>query len=675
MTIATVEPAESIAVLSSVATAPAPSPIDVPAGGVGARRTAARRWDDLPLRTKALWVIAIPVAPLILSAILFVTGARSASSAQAWVSHTLEVKAKIATVLSLMVDAEVGVRAFLLTRDPEALAPFENSTAALSSEVARLVALTADNPRQGEHLQTLRALMAARPLTRVLDEARQRPDAPPSVALLRESRTTMGVIRTELAQMQQVEDGLLARRVLDVRRANRQLVFVSIIAALLGLLGGLLATRAFTAGIARRIDCVVENASRLAAGAGLMPLVAARDEVGYLDRRMHEAADLLHRRDEQLQRQAREQAALNVDLEVARNELDQFFSLSLDPMGIAGTDGYFQRVNPAWERTLGWTDEEITSTPFLDLVHPDDREATASEAAKLAAGGVTVSFENRYRTKDGGYRWLNWSAVATPERARLYCAARDVTAQKHAVAELAHRAEELAAVNQELEAFSYSVSHDLRAPLRHVTGFASLLQRSAADRLKETEARHLQTVVEAAGRMGQLIDDLLAFSRMGRAALNPQRISLDALVRDAVQDLTEPVAGRAIAWTIHPLPEVTGDAALLRLVLVNLLSNAVKYSAGRAQSAVEVGVAPDARGETVVYVRDNGAGFDMQYAHKLFGVFQRLHSSDEFEGTGIGLANVRRIVQRHGGRVWAEGAVDAGATFFFSLPDTGDHRP
>jgi signal transduction histidine kinase len=232
------------------------------------------------------------------------------------------------------------------------------------------------------------------------------------------------------------------------------------------------------------------------------------------------------------------------------------------------------------------------------------------------------------------------------------------------------RTAQLESANEELEAFSYSVSHDLRAPLRHVTGFASLLEQSAGDRLAEKDTRYLRAIVEAAGRMGRLIDDLLAFSRMGRAALDRRRISLDAVVRDALHEAQGGAADREIVWKIHPLPEVDADAAMLRLVFVNLLSNAIKYTAGRPQPTVEVGVNGGGPDETVIYVRDNGVGFDMAYAHKLFGVFQRLHSSDDFEGTGIGLANVRRIVHRHGGRVWAEGMVDGGATFFFSLPNS-----
>ncbi len=444
--------------------------------------------------------------------------------------------------------------------------------------------------------------------------------------------------------------------------------------------------RTLSARITTPLHELTDAAEAIAAGKQAERVeIARRDEIGRLGAAFNTMATRVHVVQRELEERVQQrtarlaEAAAQLEQRIGeinetREELDRFFSLSLDLMGIAGADGRFRRVNRAWERTLGWTPAELTSTPFLEFVHPDERAATASETAKLAAGGMTVSFENRYRAKDGTYRWLSWSAVAAPERGLIYAAARDVTEQKRAAVELEQRAAELAAANQELEAFSYSVSHDLRAPLRHVTGFASLLQQSTRERLKDPETRHLQTIVDAAARMGRLIDDLLAFSRMGRSALRWQRVSLDALVRDALQELQGTAPDRAIIWNIHPLPDVVGDPAMLRLVLVNLLSNAVKYTAGRAPAEIEVGANGHVAGETVVHVRDNGAGFDMEYAHKLFGVFQRLHSSDDFEGTGIGLANVRRIVQRHGGRVWAEGVVDGGATFFFSLPTGGATR-
>jgi signal transduction histidine kinase len=229
------------------------------------------------------------------------------------------------------------------------------------------------------------------------------------------------------------------------------------------------------------------------------------------------------------------------------------------------------------------------------------------------------------------------------------------------------RTAELEASNRELEAFSYSVSHDLRAPLRHIDGFADLLRRRALDGLDERARHYVETISDSAKSMGRLIDDLLAFSRMGRSEMVRTSVNLDDLVAQVRTELDADVADREIAWNISPLPNVLGDPAMLRLVLVNLLSNAVKYTRGRTPALIMVG-ARDEEEETVLFVRDNGAGFDMAYLHKLFGVFQRLHRAEEFEGTGIGLANVRRIIQRHGGRTWAEGALGQGATFYVTLP-------
>jgi signal transduction histidine kinase len=249
-----------------------------------------------------------------------------------------------------------------------------------------------------------------------------------------------------------------------------------------------------------------------------------------------------------------------------------------------------------------------------------------------------------------------------------YLIHHDITERRRVAAELRRRGELLQAANKELEAFSYSVSHDLRAPLRHIDGYASLLSKTAGESLNDKARRYLQTISASAKQMGQLIDDLLIFSRMGRQEMLRTTVNLDQLVKTVLHDLRLDLQGRTISWTIGPLPEISGDPAMLRQVFMNLLSNALKFTKHRAEAKIEIGAIQRTAGEAEIFVRDNGAGFDMQYVNKLFGVFQRLHRNDEFEGTGIGLANVRRIIHRHGGRTRAEGALDRGATFFFTLP-------
>lgn len=249
-----------------------------------------------------------------------------------------------------------------------------------------------------------------------------------------------------------------------------------------------------------------------------------------------------------------------------------------------------------------------------------------------------------------------------------YLIRHDITERRRVAAELQRRGALLEAANKELEAFSYSVSHDLRAPLRHIDGYAALLRKSVGDSLNEKAARYLQTISDSAKQMGQLIDDLLVFSRMGRQEMLHTTVNLDQLVKTILYDLRLDLQGREISWTIESLPEVPGDPAMLRQVFINLITNAIKFTSTRPVATIGIGVARKSAGEVVLFVRDNGVGFDMQYAGKLFGVFQRLHRADEFEGTGIGLANVRRIVHRHGGRTWAEGEPDKGATFYVALP-------
>src|ERR1041384_3821771 len=297
------------------------------------------------------------------------------------------------------------------------------------------------------------------------------------------------------------------------------------------------------------------------------------------------------------------------------------------------------------------------------------------------ARGKVWHGEIKNRAKDGSYYWVDTTIVPFLKedgKPRQYVAIRaDITERKRAEAEIhmlntelerrvAARTAELESANKELEAFSYSISHDLRAPLRAIDGFSQALLEDYAGRLPEDGQHYAQTIRAGAQRMGKLIDDLLTFSRLSRRSLDKQPVNTARLVREALTELHEQQNDREIDLRIADLPACDGDAALLKQVWLNLLSNALKYTRHRQRAVVEVGSKSE-NGKVIYFVRDNGTGFDMQYANKLFGVFQRLHRVDEFEGTGVGLAIVQRVIHRHGGDIWAKAAVDDGATFYFTL--------
>jgi len=347
--------------------------------------------------------------------------------------------------------------------------------------------------------------------------------------------------------------------------------------------------------------------------------------------------------------------------------------------------GHVTFWNSGGERQFGYKPEEIIGQPLSRLYTLENGErGWAERCLQEAVEKGSYEEENWRVRKDGTRFWANTLTTALRDESGKLCGfariSRDMTPRREAEERL-HRLNEqlerrvrertadLERANQELEAFSYSVSHDLRTPLRHIEGYTDVLQKDAAERLDERSRHHLLTISGAAKQMNNLIDSLLAFSRLGRAEIRRTKVPLADLVRAARQDLARDMEGRKIEWLVGPLPEVSGDPVLLRQVMTNLLGNAVKYSRTKARARIEI-ASEETETEIQCLIRDNGVGFDMNYADRLFGVFQRLHAVDEFEGTGIGLANVKRIIQRHGGRVWAVGKVGRGATFYFSLPKT-----
>lgn len=366
---------------------------------------------------------------------------------------------------------------------------------------------------------------------------------------------------------------------------------------------------------------------------------------------------------------------------------EAFFESTPALLCIADVDGRFLRLNPAWERVLGFPLNELVGRRYLDFVHPDDVGLTIAAMSELAAGRSVRAVRNRYLTRTGDWVVLTW--VAAAERGGLiHAVAWDVTEQAGHDLEaqgrldagdvrsaqlqrmVASRTAELQRANAELEAFAYSVSHDLRTPLRALDGYSQALLEDWGDRLDDQARHYLGRIRTASQRMASLIDDLLTLSRVTRGPLRRNRVDVSALCVAIVEELRALDPDRDVAIHIEGGLHLFGDARLLRLAFVNLLANAWKFTVPTAAAEIRVEAVQggDGSGRDVIAIRDNGVGFDMRYAGRLFQAFNRLHPQSDFPGTGVGLATVSRVAQRHDGTVWADASPSAGASFFLALP-------
>ncbi len=358
-----------------------------------------------------------------------------------------------------------------------------------------------------------------------------------------------------------------------------------------------------------------------------------------------------------------------------RNTLDSM----LEGCQIIGFDWKYIYLNDAAERHNRRPKGDLLNRKYADMWPGIENTVVYAVIKHCLEDRIIQHMENEFIFPDGTRGWFELSILPSPEG--IIILSNDVTERKEAEDEIRNlntelekrvieRTIQLEAANKELESFSYSVSHDLRAPLRHIGGFLELLNKTKNSLWDEKSSRYLNIILDSAKQMGILIDDLLNFSHMGRAALKYKLVDFNELITAVIKEIEDCMGKGRIEWQLAQLPSIPADPSLMKIVFVNLLNNAVKYSAKTELPQIKIGFNNTIDSKIIFFVKDNGTGFDMKYAHKLFGVFQRLHSSEEYEGTGIGLATVKRIIQKHNGETWAEGEIGKGASFYFSLPVT-----
>ncbi|PPU47497.1 sensor histidine kinase [Xanthomonas arboricola] len=583
------------------------------------------RWDRWRLPLLAVAVFLIVVVP----SLLLQQMAHNANQAAVWVSHSQEVQETAQRLEAAMRDTESAalMRSHGVQR-PALLERMRRGRRESLAAVQRLIVLTKDNPAQQVRMGRIQSTIERRLL---LAERIAVTTAPEQIRLLINDMTLNNPIRVLIDELQDAEGKLLELRNAraDTERAHYAVLSWGTLVVQLLLLG----------------------------------------TVTWL-----------------LQRQIRRRLAAEQEYLRANGRASSVLQTVREPIVLLDSGQRILLHNPAFAELYGLDERGNESMPLEDVGGGVWRDAQIHQrlADVLLRGRELWDYEHEQRAADGVLRTMLINARRMPlpdtsDEDVVLMTVSDISLQKASqlrIQELNRqmegKVEQVSEVNRELEAFSYSVSHDLRAPLRHVAGFSDKLARHLGDSADEKSRHYMEVISSSARRMASLIDDLLVYSRLGRSALRLQAVDMQSLVSETRAILDSNVqsenTGHRVDWHIAPLPVLVADENMMRQLWMNLLGNAVKYSTKREVARIEVTYTPMADGGHQFSVRDNGAGFDMEYSAKLFGVFQRLHKASEYPGTGIGLASVRRVLTRHGGRVWAEGAVDEGATFYFVLP-------